>query len=76
MYNSCIVRDKFRDDETVQNVDKEHSEDLAAQLTVEVLRQYYRSSHNFQEVVWQCSCETGICETSGHHILQNERWIR
>jgi hypothetical protein len=35
---------KLRVDLTVKNMDKELSEDLAVQLTVEVLRQCYRSS--------------------------------
>jgi hypothetical protein len=38
------LHDMFRADGTVQNVDMERSEDLAVQLTMEVLRQCYRSS--------------------------------
>jgi hypothetical protein len=37
---------KLGSDGTVQNVGKEHSEDLAFQLTVEVLRQCYRSTQS------------------------------
>jgi hypothetical protein len=51
--NSCIggLHDKFGADGTVQNVDKEHPEDLAVQLRMEVLRQYYYvSSLYLQEI--------------------------
>jgi hypothetical protein len=44
------LRDNFEADGTVQNVNKGHSEDLAVQLTIELLRQSYRPSHNLQEV--------------------------
>jgi hypothetical protein len=44
------LHDKFRADGTVQNVDKKSSKDLEVQLTMEVLRQCYMSSHNIQEV--------------------------
>jgi hypothetical protein len=44
------LHDKFRADITVQTTDKEHSKELTVQLTMEVLRQCYRSSHNLQEV--------------------------
>jgi hypothetical protein len=44
------LRDKFEHDGTVQNVDKERYEDPAFELTVEVLRQCYRSSHVLHEV--------------------------
>jgi hypothetical protein len=40
------LHDKFGTDGTVQNVDKKCSEELEVQLTMEVLRQCYRSSHN------------------------------
>jgi hypothetical protein len=36
--------------EECKTVESEHSEDLAVQLTMEVLRQCYRPSHNLQEV--------------------------
>jgi hypothetical protein len=42
--------DKFRADGKVQNVDEECSEDLTVQLTMKLLREYYRSSHSLQEV--------------------------
>jgi hypothetical protein len=42
--------DRFGADGTIQNVDKECSEDLTVQLTMEVLRQCYKSSHSIQEV--------------------------
>jgi hypothetical protein len=38
----ALLSDKFGTDGTVQNVDMERSEELAVQLTVEVLRQHYR----------------------------------
>jgi hypothetical protein len=44
------LHDNFGADGTVPNVDQEHSEDLTVQLTMEVLRQCDRSSHNLQEV--------------------------
>jgi hypothetical protein len=37
-----LLSDKFGTHGTVQNVDKEHSEEVAVQLTVEVLRQHSR----------------------------------
>jgi hypothetical protein len=40
------LHDKFGADGTVQNVYKECSEDRAVQLTMEVLKQCYRSSHS------------------------------
>jgi hypothetical protein len=40
---------KLRADRIVQNVDKEHSEDLAVQLIMEVLRHCYKSLLSLQE---------------------------
>jgi hypothetical protein len=42
--------DKFGADGTGQNVGKEWPEDLEVQLTMEVLRQCYRSSYYLHEV--------------------------
>jgi hypothetical protein len=50
----CVIiarlRDKFETDVTVQNVNKGRSEDLAFQLTLEVLRQCYGPTENIREV--------------------------
>jgi hypothetical protein len=44
------LHDKFGASGTVQNIDMECCEDLTVQLTAEVLRHCYRSSHNLQDV--------------------------
>jgi hypothetical protein len=66
------LSDKFGADGTVHYVDTERSEGLAFQLTVEVLRQCYKTSHNLQEICMQCSRENGAYKRSVHQNSQRE----
>jgi hypothetical protein len=61
-----------------QNVNKDAREDLTVQLTMEVLRQCDRPSHDLQETVYGNALVKPVSvKTSVHQILRNPgRWIR